>query len=296
MSKNRLLTAIVLYSRVAPVPMQAEINLVLRLPPADPRLPTGIDMANAINMALEDLNAKGGVLGQKYTTSTADHGRRSPDGHRGGQQAHGPSEVTAAVKGYCSGATLLTLKIYADAAHPLHHLRGPLKEKSTDCTRATPSFNQRPGHLSGERAGPVQENERQRPSRGQRGRRLLRRPGQPHRDQVGSCRAARRRPTSWWPRVSRTRRLVTTLKSSNPDMIFLTAYFADGGLLIKQLRQGGYRGEDHGGRRLHRRQPDQDRRQGHREHLRHGQPALGIGAQGQGVRHPLQGQVPPGSL
>jgi len=37
--------------------------------------------------------------------------------------------------------------------------------------------------------------------------------------------------------------LVTRIKSKNPDMVFWTAYYADGGLLIKQLRQGGYRGK-----------------------------------------------------
>jgi len=37
--------------------------------------------------------------------------------------------------------------------------------------------------------------------------------------------------------------LVTRLKSKAPDMVFWTAYYADGGLLIKQLRQGGYKGK-----------------------------------------------------
>jgi len=37
--------------------------------------------------------------------------------------------------------------------------------------------------------------------------------------------------------------LVTRLKGKLPDMVFWTAYYADGGLLIKQLRQGGYRGK-----------------------------------------------------
>ena len=36
--------------------------------------------------------------------------------------------------------------------------------------------------------------------------------------------------------------LVTSLKSKNADLVFWTAYYADGALLIKQLRQGGYKG------------------------------------------------------
>jgi branched-chain amino acid transport system substrate-binding protein len=34
--------------------------------------------------------------------------------------------------------------------------------------------------------------------------------------------------------------LVTRIKSKAPDMVFWTAYYADGALLIKQLRQFGY--------------------------------------------------------
>jgi branched-chain amino acid transport system substrate-binding protein len=34
---------------------------------------------------------------------------------------------------------------------------------------------------------------------------------------------------------------VTRIKSKAPDMVFWTAYYADGALLIKQLRQFGYR-------------------------------------------------------
>jgi len=37
--------------------------------------------------------------------------------------------------------------------------------------------------------------------------------------------------------------LVTQLQSKKPDMIFWTAYYADGALLVKQLRQFGYQGK-----------------------------------------------------
>ena len=40
-----------------------------------------------------------------------------------------------------------------------------------------------------------------------------------------------------------TSALVTRLKAKNPELVFWTAYFADGGLLIKQLRQSGYQGK-----------------------------------------------------
>jgi len=37
--------------------------------------------------------------------------------------------------------------------------------------------------------------------------------------------------------------LVTRIKSKAPDLVFWTAYYADGALVIKQLRQGGYKGK-----------------------------------------------------
>ena len=36
--------------------------------------------------------------------------------------------------------------------------------------------------------------------------------------------------------------IVTNIKAANPDAVFWTAYYADGGLLIRQLRQAGYQG------------------------------------------------------
>jgi branched-chain amino acid transport system substrate-binding protein len=37
--------------------------------------------------------------------------------------------------------------------------------------------------------------------------------------------------------------LVTRIKSKAPDLVFWTAYYADGALVIKQLRTGGYKGK-----------------------------------------------------
>jgi branched-chain amino acid transport system substrate-binding protein len=39
-----------------------------------------------------------------------------------------------------------------------------------------------------------------------------------------------------------TSALVTTIKAAKPDMVFWTAYYADGALLTKSLRDGGYEG------------------------------------------------------
>ena len=36
--------------------------------------------------------------------------------------------------------------------------------------------------------------------------------------------------------------IVTAIKAASPDAVFWTAYYADGGLFIRQLRQAGYQG------------------------------------------------------
>jgi len=77
----------------------------------------GQDMENAIKMAVDDVNAKGGVLGQKIVTFTADDGCY-PQMATAAASKLVSNEMTAILGGYCSGATLPTLKIYADAGIP----------------------------------------------------------------------------------------------------------------------------------------------------------------------------------
>src|SRR5208282_5634697 len=96
---------------------QAQIKVGIMVPTSGSEAAYGIDMANAINMAAEELNAKGGVLGQKYVTFTGDDGC-DPQMATAAASKLTSEQVTAVVGGYCSGATLPTLKIYADAGIP----------------------------------------------------------------------------------------------------------------------------------------------------------------------------------
>ena len=52
----------------------AEIKVGIMVPTTGSEATYGKDMENAIKMAVDEINAKGGVLGQKFTTVTADDG------------------------------------------------------------------------------------------------------------------------------------------------------------------------------------------------------------------------------
>ena len=72
--KNALFIPAVLSALVAGGPAFAEIKIGIMVPTSGSLATYGIDMENAIKMAAEDINAKGGVLGQKIVTFTADDG------------------------------------------------------------------------------------------------------------------------------------------------------------------------------------------------------------------------------
>ena len=242
MNKNRLFTAAVLFSLAAGGPARADIKVGIMVPTSGSEAAYGIDMANAINMAAEELNAKGGFMGQKYVTFTGDDGC-DPQMATAAASKLTSDEVTAVVGGYCSGATLPTLKIYADAGIPF-----------IICAANSSKFSSlNPGNaflinaLATYQVDTAME--------------LFKKVGVKNLAIVNegdgySADLASLTATKWQGMGGKVvsnqlvakgeqdmSALVTTLKSANPDMIFWTAYFADGALLIKQLRQGGYRGK-----------------------------------------------------
>ena len=78
----------------------------------------GKDMENAISLAVQEINAKGGVLGMNIATTTGD-AACDPQQATAAANKLVSANVIGVVGGYCSGATLPTLKIYSDANVPL---------------------------------------------------------------------------------------------------------------------------------------------------------------------------------
>jgi branched-chain amino acid transport system substrate-binding protein len=242
MNKSGIITTAVLSLLAAAAPLRAEIKVGVMLPTSGSEAAYGIDMQNAIKMAAEDLNAKGGVLGQMIVTFTADDAC-DPQMATAAASKLTSNEVAAVVGGYCSGATLPTLKIYADAGIPF-----------IICSANSSKFSSlNPGNafLINALATYQVDNAVDLFKRLGVKKIALVHQGDGYSEDLASL--ARTKWTSMGNQVvayamvtkgeQDMSALVTQLKSTNADMVFWTAYFADGGLLIKQLRQGGYRGK-----------------------------------------------------
>lgn len=242
MNRLRLLATAAVCSFIVAGPLQAEIKVGIMVPTSGSEAAYGIDMQNAINLAVEDLNAKGGVLGEKYVTFTGDDGC-DPQMATAAASKLTSQNVTAVVGGYCSGATLPTLKIYADAGIPFiicaansskfsglnpgnSFLINALATYQVDT--AVELFQK----LGVKKLALVNEGDGYSADLAS----LTKSKWQGMGKQVVSDQLVAKGEQDMSA-------LVTTLKSANPDMVFWTAYFADGALLIKQLRQGGYRGK-----------------------------------------------------
>src|SRR5574340_796063 len=95
----------------------ADIKIGAQVPTSGSEAPYGIDMLNAIRMAADEINAKGGVLGEKINVIAGD-AACDPQVAVNAASKLVSLGVTGVVGGYCSGATLPTLKVYGDAHVP----------------------------------------------------------------------------------------------------------------------------------------------------------------------------------
>jgi len=242
MNTNRLCTAAVLFSLVAAGPMRAEIKVGVMVPTSGSEATYGQDMENAIKMAVDDVNAKGGVLGQKIVTFTDDDGC-DPQMATAAASKLVSNEMTAILGGYCSGATLPTLKIYADAGIPF-----------IVCSANSSKFTTlNPGHaflinslatfqvdtamklfkkIGAKKIALVDEGDAFSGDLARDSNEIF--------TQNGLNVVAKETMNKG---EQDTSALVTTLISKKPDLVFWTAYYADGALLVKNLRAAGYKGK-----------------------------------------------------
>ncbi|MCK7505970.1 MAG: branched-chain amino acid ABC transporter substrate-binding protein [Desulfobacterales bacterium] len=220
----------------------AEIKVGIMVPTTGSEATYGKDMENAIKMAVDEINAKGGVLGQKFTTVTADDGC-DPQMATAAASKIVAAGVDAVVGGYCSGATLPTPEDLRRRRRADRHPGRQLHQVH----RSEPGQrlpDQRHRDLPGRHGGrPVQEAGCQEDRHHPPGRRLLRGPGQP--DQEAMDRDGQRGGGLRGRQQGRAGPLRPGHPDQvqGPDLVFWTAYYADGALVIKQLRAGGYKGK-----------------------------------------------------
>ena len=85
--------------------------------------------------------------------------------------------------------------------------------------------------------------------------------------------------------------VVTKIKALNPDLVFFGGLYVEGGLLIKQFKAVGGTAPFIGGRRHHERRPGQNRRTSHRRDLCHVRPRHEGSSQRQGVQRELPEEI-----
>ena len=218
-----------------------EIKIGLPLPMTGSEATYGKDMENAIKMAVDEINVKGGINGKKLATVTGDDAC-DPQQATAAANKLVSEGVVAIVGGYCSGAVVPTLTIYNEKNIPF----------IVEAANSSKIAAQNPGNTFEINGTAVHQT--------QKAVDLFKKLGATkvalvEQGDAYSSDLAKQTETAWKAAGNTVvshdvttkgeqdfSSLVTSLKSKNTDLVFWTAYYADGALLIKQLRQGGYKG------------------------------------------------------
>lgn len=220
---------------------QDNILIGVQVPTTGPEATYGQDMANAVVIAQEEINKNGGVLGKKLAMVIGDSAC-DPQQSVNAASKLVSQKVVGVVGGYCSGATLPTLKIYGDADVPFVITAS----NSTKLIPANPGNAFMINSTGDEQATKAVE------FLGGKGIKTLAivNEGDAYSQDLASLTRdawtkAGNKVVSY-ETVNKGEQdysaIVTAIKAANPDAVFWTAYYADGGLLIRQLRQAGYQG------------------------------------------------------
>ena len=218
----------------------ADLKIGIMVPTTGSEATAGKDMENSIKLAVDEVNKGGGVLGMQVVTITGDDGC-DPQMATAAASKLVSSDVVGVVGGYCSGATLPTLKIYGDAGIPFV-VAAANSTKLIDANPGTSFQINSTGFDQVNTAVSLFE------SKGIKKLAIV------HQGDGYSEDLAKLTRDKWtamgydvvaYEVVNKGEQdqssLVTKLKSKAPDAVFWTAYYSDGALLIKQLRQAGYR-------------------------------------------------------
>ncbi|MGP2492156.1 branched-chain amino acid ABC transporter substrate-binding protein [Mesorhizobium sp. PUT5] len=219
----------------------ADVKLGIVAPMTGQLASEGQDMENAVKMAIDAVNAKGGINGDKVTTVTADDACDPQQGVTAASKLVSEG-VTAILGGYCSGAVLPTLKIYGDADIPFVIISANSTKlvaanpgnaflvNSTGDMQATTAVElfKKNGYA---KIAIIDEGDAYSSD-------LAKLTAEAYAKEGGEV-VARETTTAGEQDYSA---VVTKIKSSGADAVFWTAYHAGGALLTKQLRQAGFQG------------------------------------------------------
>lgn len=218
------------------------IVLGMLIPQSGSEAAIGPYMSNAAQLAIDEINAKGGVLGRKLELKTADDACDAQSAAAGANKLV-TEGVDVSVGGYCSGATLPTLPIFGKAGIPMiipaansqelvdQKLKHVFLINGTGSQQAAAAEKWITKRDS-KSVALMHDNTSYSKDIALRTQSLLEAPG-------GAEAAIIEAVT---PKESDYSANITNVLAKKPDFVYWTGYFQEGGLIARQLRQAGYEG------------------------------------------------------
>ncbi|WP_028776988.1 branched-chain amino acid ABC transporter substrate-binding protein [Shimazuella kribbensis] len=202
----------------------------------------GQDMNNAIQMAVDEINGKGGVNNKKIRLVFADDAC-DPQASTTAANKLVSENVSAVIGGYCSSAVLPASGVFNSAGIPMvvtaansekipeNNYKNIFLLNSTASAQAQTATNYMISNLKGKKIAILNDNTAYSVDLAERTRDAIQKAG----GQVVLYESVD-------PNASDFNSVLTKVKSKTPDATYWTGYYAAGGLLIKQFKQQGVSG------------------------------------------------------
>lgn len=219
------------------------IKIAAVIPLSGSSAPTGTYMKNGMQMAIDEINAKGGVLGRQLQFDPEDEACDPTQAAAAANKAVSNGAVVS-VGGYCSGATLPTLPIFAKANIPMIIPAANSQElvnqklpnvflingTGAQQSAAAVKFMAKDGVKS---VALVDDNTSYSKDIAAQTKKDL--------EAAGGIKVAL--ATSVTAGESDYSSVVHDITGANPDMVYWTGYYQEGGLIINQLKAAGFKGK-----------------------------------------------------
>lgn len=218
------------------------ITIGMQAPTTGSEATYGQDMFNAIRLSADEINADGGLLGGRQIELVSGDTACDPQQSVNAANRLASQEVVGVVGGYCSGATQPTLKTYGDANIPFVIVAA----NSTQLIPANPGNAFMINSTGADQAKTAVDF-----FEGKDIDKLaIVNQGDAYSQDLANL------TRDAWTEAGHTisafeyinkgeqdfSALVNNIRGSGADAVFWTAYYADGALLIRQLRQRGFQG------------------------------------------------------
>jgi branched-chain amino acid transport system substrate-binding protein len=218
------------------------ILLGMLIPQSGSEAAIGPYMSNAAQLAVDEINAKGGVLGRQLELKTADDACDAQSAAAGANKLV-TEEVDVSVGGYCSGATLPTLPIFGKANIPM----------IIPAANSQELVDQKLKHvflINGTGSQQAMSAEKWITKQGAKSVALMHDNTSYSKDIAVRTQALLEAPggaepvitEAVTPKESDYSANITNVLAKKPDFVYWTGYFQEGGLIARQLRQAGYKG------------------------------------------------------